>query len=55
MYVYIAPGQGQTTPWVQIVSLTHLFSQLLQFFPINDCNSFPHSNEKVTQFDLAVK
>ena len=27
MHVYIAPGQGQTTPWVNCFSLTHLFSQ----------------------------
>ena len=35
MYMYIAPGQGQTTPWGQFFSLTVLFSQfspLLQVF-----------------------
>ena len=35
MYMYIALGQGQTTPWGQIFLLTVLFSQyspLLQVF-----------------------
>ena len=35
IYMYMAPGQGQTTPWCQIFSLTVLFSQsspLLQDF-----------------------
>ena len=27
MYMYIAPGQGQTTPWGKFFSLTVLFSQ----------------------------
>ena len=35
LYMYIASGQGQTTPWGQFFSLTVLFSQyspLLQVF-----------------------
>ena len=35
MYMYIATGQGQTTPWVKSFSLTVLFSHysnLLQDF-----------------------
>ena len=35
IHMYMAPGQGQTTPWGQIFSLTVLFSQsspLLQDF-----------------------
>ena len=28
LYMYIVHGQGQTTPWGQIYSLTHLVSQL---------------------------
>ena len=39
IYMYIAPGQGQTTPLGQSYSLTHLFCQfstLLHVSPLND-------------------
>ena len=58
IYLYIALGQGQTTHWGQMSSLTHLVSQLshlLHVSPINDfVTVFPHLNIMATQFDFAV-
>ena len=57
--MYIAPEQGETTPWGEILFINSIIQSILSFaasFPaLNDCNSFPHSNVQVTQFDLAVK
>ena len=46
--MYIAPGQGQATPWGQIVSLTHLF---FQFSP---CCKFSPLNGFVTVFPIQM-
>ena len=60
MYIYIAPGQGQTTPWGQFFFINSIIQSIESFAaslpPLNDfVTVFPHSNVKATQFDLAVK
>ena len=59
--MYIAPGQGQTTQWGQILFINSIIQSVLSF-----AASFPPLNDfitvltiqkyrPVTQFDLAVK
>ena len=60
IYMYIAPGQGQTTPWDQIIFINSIIQSVKSFaasFPsLNDFyNVFSHSKVQATQFDLAVK
>ena len=56
IYMYIAPGRGQTCPWGPFFQ-NHKYSVHLpisiKFFPSNDI--FPHSNAWATYVDLAIK
>ena len=38
--MFIALGQGQTTPWGQIFSFTHLARQLSHFLHVSPINDF---------------
>ena len=60
MYMYIAPGQGQTTPWQQIFFINSIL-QLIKSFaarfpPLNDfVTVFPIQTHRRPKIDLAVK
>ena len=47
IYMYTAPGQGQTTPGVNFFSLTVFFSQYSPSLQV-----FPPSNDFVTVFPI---
>ena len=56
--MYIAPGQGQTTPCGQIFSITHLVSQLSHLLHVSQINDFVTVfpiQMYIGPFDLAVK
>ena len=59
LYMYIALGQGQTTPWVRIFMLTYTSchsGHLLQVSFIKWLSSrLSHIKAKGTKFDLAIK
>ena len=57
--IYIAPGQGQTTPMGQSFSTNINFLSIC-LFPVSLTRliafyHFPHSNSLATEVDLAVK